>query len=55
MIARLRQRHRATVTILFVVVVFLYAWAIIARKATPRVRQPPGAATTVRGTERVIP
>lgn len=55
MIARLRHRHRTTVSILFVLVVVLFAWAVIVRQATPRVDQPPGAATASHGTERVIP
>jgi hypothetical protein len=55
MIARLRRRHRWMVTSLFLLVVALYVWAIVARKATPRVALPPGAEHKPRGTETVIP
>ncbi len=54
MIGPLRRRHRITITILFLIVIFLYAWAIIARKARPRVPQTPGVTHTLHGTERVI-
>ena len=58
MIARLRRRHRTTVTMLFVLVSVFFGWAILARKATPRVHQPPGAPETARGArgpEAVVP
>jgi hypothetical protein len=54
-IAELRRRHRWSVTVLFVVVVFLYAWAIFARKAHPRVAVPPGELPKRAGSEHVVP
>ena len=54
MIALLRRRHRWTVTVLFAVVVLLYVWAILARKAHLRAHSSPDVRETPHGTERVI-